>query len=143
MNQEFRLKKVDKIKNYLIKEMNQNELISKKHKKVCKVLNYTEHLLNAISTIIGCVFISAFASLVAISIGITSSEIEVKTCIIKTGLLLQLKSQGVRRAFHQLACMSNHWTISHTFYSPICPVDEGNEDLGLVWFGVNQVSSLG
>ena len=39
INQDFRLKKIDEIRNYLIKEINQNELISKKHKKVCRVLN--------------------------------------------------------------------------------------------------------
>ena len=44
--------------------MNQNKLISKKHKEVCIVLNYNDHLLIVISSITGCVFISAFASLV-------------------------------------------------------------------------------
>ena len=37
--QEFRLKKKDEIRNYLIDELNQNELMSKKHEKVCRVLN--------------------------------------------------------------------------------------------------------
>ena len=36
MNQEFRWKKTDKIRNYLIEEKNQNELMIKKLKKVCK-----------------------------------------------------------------------------------------------------------
>ena len=31
MNQEFRLKKVNEIRNYLIQETNRNELMSKKH----------------------------------------------------------------------------------------------------------------
>ena len=31
INQEFRLKKIDETGNYLIEEMNQNELMSKKH----------------------------------------------------------------------------------------------------------------
>ena len=31
MNQEFRLKEIDEVRNYLIEETNQNELISKKH----------------------------------------------------------------------------------------------------------------
>ena len=74
--------KTEEIKNNLIKEINQNELMSKKHKKVRKVLNYIEHLLIVIFTITGCVFISAFASLVAISIGIMSSAIGVKIWII-------------------------------------------------------------
>ena len=36
MNQEFTLKKVDEIKNYLIEEINGNGLMSKKHKKIVK-----------------------------------------------------------------------------------------------------------
>ena len=70
MNQEFRLKKIDKIRNYLIDEINRNELMGKKHKKVCRVLNYIDHSLIAISAITGCISISAFASLVGISVGI-------------------------------------------------------------------------
>ena len=33
INQEFRLKKIDEIKNYSIEETYQNKLMSKKHKK--------------------------------------------------------------------------------------------------------------
>ena len=39
ISQEFRLKKIDKTKSYLIEEINQKELMSKKHKKVCTALN--------------------------------------------------------------------------------------------------------
>ena len=75
MNQEFRLEKIEEIRNYLIEEINQNELMSQKHKKVCRILNDIEHSLIAISTITGCVSLSAFASLVGILIGIASSTI--------------------------------------------------------------------
>ena len=86
MNQEFRLKKIDEIRNYLIEEINRNELMSKKHKKVCRVLNYIEHSIRLSTTITGCVSISAFASLVGISIGITSSAIGVRICVITAGI---------------------------------------------------------
>ena len=36
--------------------------MSKNHQKVCRVLNYIDHSLIVISTINGCVSISAFAS---------------------------------------------------------------------------------
>ena len=39
MSQGFRLKNIDEIRNYFIEERNQNELMSKKHKKFCRVLN--------------------------------------------------------------------------------------------------------
>ena len=86
MNQEFRLKEIDEVRNYLIEKTNQNELMSKKNKKFCGVLNYIDHPLIVISTIIWCVSISAFASLVGIPIGIASSTIGLKTCLTTAGI---------------------------------------------------------
>ena len=60
--------------------------MSKKHKKLCRVLNYIDHLLILASTITGCILISAFASLVGIPIGIASSIIELKICVITAGI---------------------------------------------------------
>ena len=68
---------IDETRNYLIEEINQNELLNKKNKKVCRVLNYIEHLL---------VLISTFASLVGIPIGIMSSEIGLKFRVITAGI---------------------------------------------------------
>ena len=86
MNQGFRLKNIDEIRNYLIEETNQNEFLTRKHKKVCRVLNYIDHSLIAISLITGGVSISVFASLVVIPIGITNSAIGLKICVITTGI---------------------------------------------------------
>ena len=49
ISQEFRLKKIDEARNYFIEEINQNELMNKKHRKVCRVLNYIEHLFILVS----------------------------------------------------------------------------------------------
>ena len=49
--------------------------MSKKHKRVNRALNYISHLLILISTVNGCISSSAFASLVGVPIGITSSAI--------------------------------------------------------------------
>ena len=81
MNQEFRLQKIGKIRNYLIEEINRSKLMSKKH-KVCRILNYIDHLVITISAITGCVSISAFTSLVGITIGVISSAIKLKICVI-------------------------------------------------------------
>ena len=75
ISQEFRLKSIDQTRNCFIEEINQNELMSKKHKKACRVLNYSEHLLVLISTVSEGVYISAFASLIGIPIVITNSAI--------------------------------------------------------------------
>ena len=86
MDQELRLTKKDEITHYSIEKINRNELMSKKHKIVCRVLNYIDHLLIAVSTITGCISISAFASLIAILVGITSSATGLKICVISPGI---------------------------------------------------------
>ena len=53
-----------------MKEIDQNEMMSKKHKNA---LNYIEHFFICVSTVAGCISISPFASLLDISIAITSS----------------------------------------------------------------------
>ena len=57
INQEYILKNIDERRNYFIKEINQNELMSKKHKKVFRVLNYIENLFLLVSTVIGYIYI--------------------------------------------------------------------------------------
>ena len=40
MIQEFRLKNIDETRNHFLEEIEQNELMSRKHRMVCKTLNY-------------------------------------------------------------------------------------------------------
>ena len=49
ISQEFRLKNIDKTKNHFLEEIEQNKLISRKHKKVCTTLNYIKHFLSVFS----------------------------------------------------------------------------------------------
>ena len=77
---------IDERRNYLIEEINRNELMSKKHKNICTTLNYIEHFLSLASTITGCVSISAFASLIGIPIWITSFATGLKICAIAAGI---------------------------------------------------------
>ena len=86
IHQEFILKNLDETKNCLIEEINRNELMSKKHKRVCTTLNYIQHFLILTCTIMGCISSSSFASLVGIPIGITSSAIGFKICAITVGV---------------------------------------------------------
>ena len=86
ISQEFRSKEIDKTRNYFIEETKQNETISKKHKKICKVLNYTKHSLIVSSTVTGCVSISALASLVGIPVGIASSAVTIKISVTTAGI---------------------------------------------------------
>ena len=41
ISQEFRLKNIDETRNYFHEEIKQNELMSRRHKKICATVNYT------------------------------------------------------------------------------------------------------
>ena len=81
-NLEFRLRKIDERKKYLLDEIKHNNLLIEKHKRTCNYLNYVEHLLIPTSKITGFVTISAFASSFAIPVGITSSAVGIQICAI-------------------------------------------------------------
>ena len=86
ISQEFRLENIDETRNYFLEEIEQNELMSRKYEKVFTTLNDIEHVLSVASTITGCISISAFASLLGISIWIKSSVIGLKICAITVGI---------------------------------------------------------
>ena len=76
------MKNIDETKNYFIEEINQNELMSKKHKKSLWGFDYIDHLIFSVSTVSGYVSISVFSSLVGVPVGITSSAIGLIICVI-------------------------------------------------------------
>ena len=82
---EFRIRKIDETRNYLLDEIKRNDLMCEKYKKTCKYLNYVKHLLVLVSTAIVCVSFSAFALSVAISVGSTNSAVGIKICAITAG----------------------------------------------------------
>ena len=79
IRQEFKSTKIGE-------EIEQNEMMSRKHKMVCRNLNYIEHFLILDCAINGFISIFVFASLPCIPIGITSSEIRLETCAIAAGI---------------------------------------------------------
>ena len=80
------MKNIDETRNYLLEEIEQHKLMSRKHKKVCTSLNYIKHFLILASSITGCISISSFTSLFGIPIGVTSSAIGLKICAIASGI---------------------------------------------------------
>ena len=54
MSQEFKLKNIGETRNYLLEEIEQNELLKSKHKKVFRILSYIEHIIILASTVNGC-----------------------------------------------------------------------------------------
>ena len=60
IGRKFRLKHIDKTRNYLTEEIKQDNFISKNHEKVCTVVNHIEQSLILISAVTGCVSVSGF-----------------------------------------------------------------------------------
>ena len=79
---EFRLKRINERRHYILDEIECYDLMSEKYKKTCKYLNYVEKLLILASTIAGCVPISSFALLVCVPVGIKSSAVGLKIWLI-------------------------------------------------------------
>ena len=86
IRQVFRLKNIDETRNYLLEELKQYELMSRKHKNGCTTINYIEHFLIWTSIITDCISISAFVSLIGIPIGIRRSAIGLKIRAITAGI---------------------------------------------------------
>ena len=67
-------------------KLKDNDLMNKKHKNVCKALNYFEHFPIFNSAVSGSNSIFAFASLIGVCIGHTSSAVRLKLCDITAGI---------------------------------------------------------
>ena len=87
ISQKFKLKNIAETRNDFLEEIKQNELRSRKHKKVCTTLKYIEDFLILASAIAGCISIFAFTSLIGILIGITSFGIGLKICAVAARII--------------------------------------------------------
>ena len=83
---DFRLKKIDETRNYLLKNIKYNDLISEKHKKVCRIFNYFEHFLAFFSVVSGYVSVSVSASLIDVPLNFASSAVGLKTCTLTAAI---------------------------------------------------------
>ena len=84
LSQEFRLKNIDETKNYFVEEIEQNELMCKKHKKVCTTLNYIEHSYFSFCSY--WMYFNFCFRFFDIPVGITSSAKGLKICAITAGI---------------------------------------------------------
>ena len=103
IDQEFRLE----IRNYFVEEIEQNDLMSNRHKTVCKSLNYIKHFLNLASGITRCISISDIASLFVIPIRIMSSAIGLKICAITAGIKKYKSIIKKKRSMIKSYCFQN------------------------------------
>ena len=78
--------KIGETRNYLLDDIKNIKIMIKKYKQVCRALNYFGNFFVFVSAVSGCVSMSAFASLVVVSVGIASSAVEIKIYAIIAGI---------------------------------------------------------
>ena len=80
------MENINETRNYFLEDIAENELTSRKHRKIRAIPNYIECILILASTVNGSILISAFASMFGIPIGITSSVTGLKICAMAAGI---------------------------------------------------------
>ena len=86
ISQEFRLKNIDDTRNYFLKEIKQNKLMSRKYRKLCTTLNYIENFSFSFYNYWMCLNFLLLLILLGISIGVTSSAIGLNIFAIAAGI---------------------------------------------------------
>ena len=74
-NQEFRLNKINEIKNYFIAEIKERELMSKRLSKYIASFDYFHKSLIVLSGTSGSISIASFATVIGTPIGITNASL--------------------------------------------------------------------
>ena len=88
-NQQFRLNKINEIKNYVISEIRERELISKRLTKYVASFDYFDKSLIVLSATSGSISIASFAAVIGTPIGIVSASLSLAFSL-STGLVKKL-----------------------------------------------------
>ena len=73
-DQQFRLKKINEIKNYFTVETKERELLSKRLSKYIASFDYSDNSLIALAVATGSISIASFAAVIGTSVGIMSAS---------------------------------------------------------------------
>ena len=73
--QQFRLNKINEIKDYFLAEIRERELISKNLSKYIASLDYFDKSLNVLFTFSGSISIASFASVIGVPAGIIGASL--------------------------------------------------------------------
>ena len=89
VKQQFRLNKINEIKNYFIVEIKERELMSKRMSNYVASFDYFDKSLIVLSGTSGIISIASFATVIGIPVGIASASLSV-TFSLSTGLVKKL-----------------------------------------------------
>ena len=87
--QQFRLNKINEIKDYFVEEIKERELVSKRLSKYIASFDYFDKFLIVLSATSGSVSIASFATVIGTPVGIASASLSL-TFSISTGIVKKL-----------------------------------------------------
>ena len=88
-NQQFRLNKINEIENYLISDIKERKLMSKRLRKYIASFDYFDKSLIVLSVTSGDISIASFTTVIGIPIGIASASLSLAFSL-STGLVKKL-----------------------------------------------------
>ena len=81
--------------------------MSERYKNTCRYLHFVKHVLILVWAITGCVLISAFSSLLAIHVGVTSSAVRMKIFAVTTGIKNYKSIINKKRKHDEIVLLGN------------------------------------
>ena len=98
--QQFRLKKINEIKDYFLAEIRERELISKNISKYIASLDYFDKSLNVLSILSGSISIASFATIIGVPAGIIGASCSFTFSITSGFVKKFLKAIGNKKKKH-------------------------------------------
>ena len=104
-NQQFRLNKINEIKDYFIAEIKERELMSKRLSKYIASFDYFDKSLSVFSAASGSISIASFATVIGTPVGIASATL-ILTFSLSTELVKKLfkTTRNKKRSIMKLLC---------------------------------------
>ena len=89
-NQQFRLNKINEMKDYFTAEIKEREIMSKRLSKYIASFDYFDKSLIVLSATSGSIYVASFATVIGMPVGITSSSLSLAFSL-STGLIKNSK----------------------------------------------------
>ena len=105
VNQQFRLNKINEIKDYFIAQIKEKELMSKRLSKYIASFDYFDKSLIVLSATSGTVSVASFATVIGTPVGIASASLSL-TFSLSVGLVKKLlkTTRNKKRSIIKLLC---------------------------------------
>ena len=103
--QQFRLNKINEIKNYFFDEIRKRELMSKRTSKYVASFDYYNKSLIVLSVTTGSISIASFATVIGVPVGMVSASFSLAFSISTRIIKNILKQQEIRKNTIKLLCL--------------------------------------